>query len=84
VYGDTNLLGVACADVKLTDLFSAVNEFFGEGEKSYVFIIDETGRTLKHPMLPLSRTIKTDHPLLDISFLERAPEAKDVIESMKR
>ncbi|XP_069136132.1 VWFA and cache domain-containing protein 1-like [Argopecten irradians] len=77
------LLGVACADVKLSDLFSKA-AVFNEGDLSYVFIIDSKGRTLSHPLLPLSRTVKTSYTQLDISYLERSEEAAPVIEAMKR
>ncbi|OWF41600.1 VWFA and cache domain-containing protein 1-like [Mizuhopecten yessoensis] len=77
------LLGVACADVKLNDLFSDAN-VFNEGDSSYIFIIDRKGRTLKHPLLPLSRTVKDKYTLLDISYLERAHGTGAVIDAMKR
>ncbi|XP_033747396.1 VWFA and cache domain-containing protein 1-like [Pecten maximus] len=77
------LLGVACADVKLSDLFSEA-AVFHEGDSSYVFIIDSKGRTLNHPLLPLSRTVKTSYTLLDIAYLERSQGTADIIEAMKR
>ncbi|XP_060073906.1 VWFA and cache domain-containing protein 1-like [Ylistrum balloti] len=77
------LLGVACADVKLSDLFEAAT-VFNEGDSSYVFIIDHKGRTLKHPLLRLSRSVRTSYTLLDISYLERANGAKAIIDAMKR
>lgn len=77
--------GVMCTDVKISELLTEI-EYFSEEEYSYGFIIDGTGRVLMHPLLPNAAFVKSseDPVLVDISVLERAPEARSVIESMKR
>ncbi|XP_071178352.1 VWFA and cache domain-containing protein 1-like isoform X1 [Mytilus edulis] len=76
--------GVMCTDVKISDLLSEI-EYFSEEEYSYGFMIAGTGRVLMHPLLPNAAFVKSneDPVFVDISVLERASEAKLVIESMK-
>jgi len=43
-YGNAVFLGVACADIKLSDIFAAVT-ILNQDEMSYIFVIDKSGRT---------------------------------------
>ena len=74
--------GVACTDVKLSELLKEV-EYFEEGNSSYAFMIDKTGRTLIHPLLS-DPTYVVDPVFVDISVLERSPNSKDLITAIKR
>ncbi|XP_052058299.1 VWFA and cache domain-containing protein 1-like isoform X2 [Mytilus californianus] len=76
--------GVICTDVKISELLTEI-EYFSEEEYSYGFMIDGTGRVLMHPLLPNAAFVRSteDPVLVDISVLERAPEAQSVIDSMK-
>ena len=77
--------GVACTDVKLSELLKEV-EFFEEGNSSYAFMIDKTGRALVHPLLPDATYVKLeDDPVqVDITTLERSPNSGEVIDKIKR
>lgn len=74
------LFGVACIDMKLTNLLEEV-AFFQHGQNSYAFVIDDKGRTVIHPALP-KRTMSSDFVIVDIGTLEKG--VSSVIESMKR
>jgi hypothetical protein len=52
-------------------------EFFEEGNSSYAFMIDKTGRALVHPLLPDATYVKLeDDPVqVDITTLERSPNS---------
>ncbi|XP_071178164.1 VWFA and cache domain-containing protein 1-like isoform X2 [Mytilus edulis] len=86
VYGTSgNMQGVSCTDVKLSELLKEV-EYFEEGNSSYGFMIDNTGRALIHPLLPEPAfvEINEDPVLVDITSLERTSGTADIIHSMKR
>ncbi|CAC5388604.1 unnamed protein product [Mytilus coruscus] len=76
------LVGVACSDATVSDIMSDIS-YFRQGELSYAFIIDGTGRTLIHPLLPLPESVKDDPIYVNIEHLERSTSATMVIESMK-
>ncbi|XP_071178985.1 VWFA and cache domain-containing protein 1-like [Mytilus edulis] len=78
------LHGVMCTDVKISKLLTEI-EYFSEDEFTYAFMIDGTGRTLMHPLLPNAAFVKSteDPVLVDIGVFERGDAAKSVIESMK-
>ncbi|XP_076082495.1 VWFA and cache domain-containing protein 1-like isoform X1 [Mytilus galloprovincialis] len=76
------LVGVACSDATVSDIMSDIS-YFRQGELSYAFIIDGTGRTLIHPLLPLPDSVKDDPIYVNIEHLERSSSATMVIESMK-
>ncbi|CAC5416929.1 unnamed protein product [Mytilus coruscus] len=61
-------------------------EYFEEGNSSYGFMIDNTGRALIHPLLPEPAfvEISEDPVLVDITSLERTSGTADIINSMKR
>ena len=77
--------GVVCTDVKLSELLKDV-EFFEEGNSSYAFMIDKSGRALVHPLLPDATYARLhDDPVqVDITTLERSPNSEEIIEKMKR
>lgn len=81
---DGSLLGVACADAQMADLFAPLG-VFTYGEDSYVFIIDSHGDTLTHPLLQFPRYITTQDvpPARNILTLERSVEMNHVVRSMK-
>ena len=86
VYGTLGAMqGVSCTDVKLSELLKEV-EYFEEGNSSYGFMIDNTGRALIHPLLPEPAfvEINEDPVLVDITSLERTSGTADIIHSMKR
>ncbi|CAC5416932.1 unnamed protein product [Mytilus coruscus] len=86
VYGTLgSMQGVSCTDVKLSELLKEV-EYFEEGNSSYGFMIDNTGRALIHPLLPEPDfvEINEDPVLVDITSLERTSKTADIINSMKR
>ena len=76
--------GVVCTDVKLSELLKDV-EFFEEGNSSYAFMIDKSGRALVHPLLPDATYARLhDDPVqVDITTLERSPNSGEIIEKMK-
>ena len=78
---DSSFLGVACADTRVSDLFTDAHDLY-DGGLSYVFVIDNYGRTLKHPLLQLSRTIRTDMQIRDIHTLERDKGVFAIIKNM--
>ena len=51
VHYEDELVGVTCIDLVLADLLGTIDSFV-HGEHSYAFVIDATGRTLVHPLLP--------------------------------
>lgn len=77
------LLGVACVGISMSDLLSDAT-YFRAGELSYAFIIDGNGRTMMHPLLPRPYFTHQEPALVNIEYLERSPEAQEVIQSMKR
>ena len=78
----STLRGVACIDVTMDEV---TNEFenLQRSDHTYIFIIDTSGRTILHPMLPIpDQDRRTDRFLVDIEFFE--PRAAEVLASMKR
>ncbi|ELU01004.1 hypothetical protein CAPTEDRAFT_222126 [Capitella teleta] len=80
-YYRSNLKGVTCVDISMSDLLSDV-AFFGRTDSSYAFIIDSVGRLLMHPLLPSPQSITDDPIFLEVTALETSPSAKQVLESM--
>lgn len=74
--------GVACTDVKVSELLKDV-EYFEEGNSSYAFMIDKTGRTIVHPLLPDPTYLETDPVLVDITTLERSPGSDSIMSNIK-
>ena len=84
VFHDQQLQGVAAIDLRLADLLSSVTYYYS-GEYSYAFIIDKSGRTLLHPLLPNPSTSeRTARAIVDISTLEPKASREGVISEMKR
>lgn len=77
------LTGVVCVDIPISDLLSDVT-YFHQGELSYAFIVDGTGRTLIHPLLPTPFGLTQDPIFVHISSLERDAQISTVLESMER
>ncbi|XP_061180202.1 uncharacterized protein LOC133188722 [Saccostrea echinata] len=74
-----SIVGVTCTDILLDELLSD-NTNFKEGELSYAFMIDGQGRVMVHYLQPTPN----DPDPIDIYMLEQSPDAKPMIESMKR
>ncbi|XP_062590771.1 uncharacterized protein LOC134252343 [Saccostrea cucullata] len=72
-------VGVTCTDVLLDELLTD-NTNFKQGELSYAFMIDGQGRVMVHYLQPKPN----DPDPIDIRQLEQSPDAKSMIESMKR
>ena len=70
-------------DVRMADILGDI-EFTQPGHHSYTFLIDTTGRTLVHPLMPNPFKVADDPTLIDIATFERSLGAEDVIESMKK
>ncbi|XP_061178007.1 VWFA and cache domain-containing protein 1-like [Saccostrea echinata] len=77
-------VGVACADVLLSELVTEII-YLQQGEFSYVFIIDGEERTLIHPLLPDPRDVNaTEYDVNNIFNFETSGDVHVVIDSMKR
>lgn len=77
------LKGVTCIDIQLDDIKKMYK--FIETESTYVFIIDETGRTLVHPLLPSPGTDAASDPIfVNIKVLEPEAERRNIITEMIR
>ncbi|KAJ8321750.1 hypothetical protein KUTeg_000221 [Tegillarca granosa] len=81
-YQNGEIIGVACIDMKLSDLQSDMN-YTQDDITTYTFLIDGYGRTLIHPLLPQPRGITTDVVLVDIHHFERSLDLK-IVNDMKR
>eukprot|EP00118_Oscarella_pearsei_P016090 m.150910 g.150910 ORF g.150910 m.150910 type:complete len:1501 (+) comp38558_c0_seq16:74-4576(+) len=76
------LAGVIGIDITLADLVSEVT-FYGRGELSYAFIVDNMGVTLTHPLLPVPTNVNRTPTYVDISTLEsQTTNFQDVRRSM--
>ncbi|ELU16667.1 hypothetical protein CAPTEDRAFT_192407 [Capitella teleta] len=80
-YYQSNLKGVTCVDISMSDLLSDV-AFFGRTDSSYAFIIDSVGRLLMHPLLPSPQSITDDPIFLQVTSLETSPPVEQVLKSM--
>jgi len=83
-YHDGKFIGVVGTDLSMEDLLSEVT-YFRNGQASYAFMADNSGRTMMHPLLP-SPSNTGDNPIfMDIRDLEPAPSfTSEVFQSMKR
>lgn len=77
------LVGVTCTDILLDELLSDITNF-KQGELSYAFMIDGQGRVMVHYLQPTPNAITINPDPIDIYTLETSPEARPMIESMKR
>ncbi len=76
--------GVTCSDMSITEVAGEV-AFFQHGEHSYAFLIDNTGRTLMHPLLPQPHEVSDTPVSLSVTALERNRSVRrHVIQSMMR
>ena len=60
-------------------------EYLQRSDHTYIFIIDTSGRTILHPMLPIpGQDFRADPFFVDIQFLEPNAGEAGIIDSMKR
>lgn len=78
-----HLAGVTCVDISMDDLLSDVT-YFQRGELSYAFMVDQSGRTLMHPLIRRPYDVMNDLAFINIELLEHTREAKGVCQSMMR
>ena len=65
----------------ITDEF----EYLQRSDHTYIFIIDTSGRTILHPMLPNpGQDFRADSFFVDIQYLEPHAHEENIIEKMKR
>ncbi|XP_065835892.1 VWFA and cache domain-containing protein 1-like isoform X2 [Oscarella lobularis] len=76
--GKRGLAGVMAIDIALADLVSDIT-FFRRDEVSYAFIIDSSGVTLTHPLLPVPTNVKEAPTYIDILTLEHQTVGFDEI-----
>ncbi len=81
--GSKTFEGVTCSDMSMSEVAADV-EYFKEGAHSYAFLIDNTGRTLMHPLLPRPSEVNEAPIYLGIGTLETYGPVKEVIHSMMR
>ena len=75
------LRGVACTDRTLDDLRN--NFDLVEDDSVYAFIIDHSGRTMVHPLLPHPGSDPSSDPLfVNIKVLEPEAASSGIISSM--
>ena len=78
------LKGAACIDMQLADITNEF-EYLQRSDHAYVFIIDTSGRTILHPMLPIPGYDFRSDPLhVDIKYFERDADQAGILDSMKR
>ncbi|XP_074609249.1 VWFA and cache domain-containing protein 1-like isoform X2 [Acropora palmata] len=77
-------IGVAGTDINVfEDLVNDIT-FFNQDQKTYAFMISNSGRTLIHPRLPIPNEPYADPIFLDIRTLEKDAEFLEVFNSMIR
>ena len=68
----------------MEDLLSEIT-YFREGQASYAFMAENSGRTMMHPLLPAPSNVGDDPIFMDIRDLEPDSTFNSVVfESMKR
>ena len=80
----STLRGVACIDVTMDEV---TNEFenLQRSDHTYIFIIDTSGRTILHPMLPIpDQDFRADPLFVDIQYFEPQAHAAGILDLMKR
>lgn len=83
-YYDGKFFGVVGTDLSMEDLLSEIT-YFREGQASYAFIADSSGRTMMHPLLPAPSNADDKPIFMDIRDLEPDPTFNSVVfDSMKR
>ncbi|ELT90477.1 hypothetical protein CAPTEDRAFT_196422 [Capitella teleta] len=81
-YYQSNLKGVTCVDISMSDLLSDV-AFFGRTDSSYAFIIDSAGRMLMHPLLSSPQSITDDPIFLPAISLEKGDSGNASFSSLR-
>ena len=77
-------VGVAGTDINVfEDLVNDIT-FFNQDQRTYAFMISNSGRTLIHPRLPIPNEPYADPIFLDIRTLETDAEFLEVFNSMIR
>ena len=80
----STLKGVVCIDMTLADITNEF-EYLQRSDHAYIFIIDTSGRTILHPMLPIPGQDFRSEPLfVDIEYFERDAKTERILESMKK
>ena len=65
----------------ITDEF----EYLQRSDHTYIFIIDTSGRTILHPMLPIpGQDFRSDPFFVNIQHLEPQANEAGILDSMKR
>ena len=78
IHHNNALKGITCIDIRIADILGDI-EYQLEGEYSYTFLIDKTGRTLLHPLLPNPFKVLDDPTFIDIETLERSQGINTII-----
>ncbi|KAL9960905.1 hypothetical protein ACROYT_G034413 [Oculina patagonica] len=83
-YYDGKFFGVVGTDLSMEDLLSEIT-YFREGQASYAFMAESSGRTMMHPLLPAPSNAGDNPIFMDIRDLEPHPTFNSVVfDSMKR
>ena len=82
-YYQGKFIGVVGTDISMEDLLSEIT-YFQRGQSSYAFMVDSSGRTMMHPLLPAPSDAFGDPIFMDITALEPEPEFTSVLLSIKR
>lgn len=82
-YYQGKFIGVVGTDISMEDLLSEIT-YFQRGQSSYAFMVDSSGRTMMHPLLPAPSDAFGDPIFMDITALEPEPEFTSVFLSIKR
>nr|XP_039253607.1 VWFA and cache domain-containing protein 1-like isoform X1 [Styela clava] len=78
----TFIAAVAANDISISDLLGDVIKLKND-DRSYVFVIDGSGRVLIHPLMPVPEKSLNTPYFIHIETLERDEALKCVIKSMK-
>ena len=78
-------IGVTGTDINIEDLMPDILEYIKQGRTMYAFMINTSGRTLIHPLLPAPADAYGDPIYMDIRNLELPEfEFKGIFDSMSR
>ncbi|XP_032221259.2 VWFA and cache domain-containing protein 1 [Nematostella vectensis] len=77
-YHQGKFIGVAGTDVVMSELLADVT-YFNQGQASYAFVADSSGRTMMHPLLPKPSDPYQAPFFLDIRDLEPEGNFSDII-----
>ena len=84
-YHQGKFIGVTGTDINIEDLMPDILEYIKQGRTTYAFMINTSGRTLIHPLLPTPADAYGYPIYMDIRNLERPEsEFKGIFDSMTR